>query len=136
MQREMSANDRSALDTGFPSLVASEEATASRLSKAQVGGGDLPARGGSEHDESDGRLMQRYRAGDHRAFELLYGRYRAPLRRFITRLCGNLDEAEEIFQEVWTAVIRARRAYRPTAKFSTYLFSIAHRRLQDRWRGL
>ncbi len=78
--------------------------------------------------------MQRYCAGDQEAFKLLYSRYRAPLLRFVTKLVGNSDEADEIFQEVWTAVIRGRRSYRPTAKFSTYLFSIAHRRLQDRQR--
>jgi RNA polymerase sigma-70 factor (ECF subfamily) len=78
--------------------------------------------------------MQRYCAGDQEAFQLLYSHYRAPLRRFITKLTGNPDEADEIFQEVWTAVIHGRRSYRPTAKFSTHLFSIAHRRLQDRQR--
>jgi RNA polymerase sigma-70 factor, ECF subfamily len=36
---------------------------------------------------------------------------------------------------VWLAVIRGARSYRPSAKFATYLFSIAHRRLQDRWRS-
>lgn len=88
------------------------------------------------HDkaESAEQLMRRYRDGDQKAFQLLYSLHRAPLRRFITRLAGNPDEADEIFQEVWTAVIHGRRSYRPTAKFSTYLFSIAHRRLQDRQR--
>lgn len=92
------------------------------------------ARGVHQGPESGGELMQRYCAGDQKAFRLLYSRYRAPLRRLITRLAGNTDEADEIFQEVWTAVIYGRRSYRPTAKFSTYLFSIVHRRLQDRQR--
>ncbi len=41
----------------------------------------------------------------------------------------------QVVQEVWLAVIRGARSYRPTAKFTTYLFSIAHRRLQDHWRS-
>jgi len=84
--------------------------------------------------DSDASLMQRYCAGDQTAFHILYGRYRGPLRRFVTRSPGHSNEADEIVQEVWTAVIRGRRSYRPLAKFSTYLFSIAHRRLQDRQR--
>jgi RNA polymerase sigma-70 factor (ECF subfamily) len=95
---------------------------------------ELERRGAAHGQESDGQLMQRYRGGDLTAFELLYRRHRAPLCRFIAKLARDYDEADEIFQEVWTAVIQGRRSYRPTAKFSTYLFSIAHRRLQDRWR--
>jgi RNA polymerase sigma-70 factor, ECF subfamily len=83
---------------------------------------------------ADLQLMERYCAGERDAFAILYGRYRDSLRRFVTRLCRDTDEAEEVFQEVWMAVIRARRSYRQTAKFTTWLFSIAHRRLQDRWR--
>lgn len=88
-----------------------------------------------ERTESDQRLMERYRAGDAAAFNELYRRFRSPLRRFIARLSRDREEADEIVQEVWLAVIRGARSYRPTAKFVTYLFSIAHRRLQDRWRS-
>lgn len=87
-----------------------------------------------ETAESDQKLMQRFGAGDATAFNDLYRRFRSPLRRFVARLSHGSDEAEEIVQEVWVAVIRGARSYRPAAKFSTYLFSIAHRRLQDRWR--
>lgn len=88
-----------------------------------------------EAAEPDQRLMERYRAGDAEAFNELYRRFRAPLRRFVAKLSGEREEADEIVQEVWLAVIRGARTYRPTAKFATYLFSIAHRRLQDRWRS-
>ena len=79
--------------------------------------------------------MERYRDGDMTAFNELYRRYRAPVRRFVAKLCWGQDEADEIVQEVWLAVIRGARSYRPAAKFTTYLFSIAHRRLQDHWRS-
>ena len=85
--------------------------------------------------ESDQRLMERYRAGDAAAFNELYRRFRAPLRRFVAKLSRGQDEADEIVQEVWMAIIRGARSYRPAAKFTTFLFSIAHRRLQDHWRA-
>lgn len=88
-----------------------------------------------ESAESDQRLMERYRAGEAAAFDELYRRFRAPLRRFVAKLSAGPDEADEIVQEVWLAVIRGARSYRPAAKFSTFLFSIAHRRLQDHWRS-
>jgi RNA polymerase sigma-70 factor, ECF subfamily len=89
----------------------------------------------TEAAESDRALMERYRDGDATAFNQLYRRYRAPVRRFVAKLCRGQGEADEVVQEVWLAVIRGARSYRPTAKFTTYLFSIAHRRLQDRWRS-
>jgi RNA polymerase sigma-70 factor, ECF subfamily len=89
----------------------------------------------SETAESDQMLMERYRDGDAAAFNELYRRYRAPVRRFVAKLCFGQDQADEIVQEVWLAVIRGARSYRPTAKFTTYLFSIAHRRLQDHRRS-
>jgi RNA polymerase sigma-70 factor, ECF subfamily len=89
----------------------------------------------TETSDSDQMLMESYRDGDAAAFNELYRRYRAPVRRFVAKLCWGQDQAEEIVQEVWLAVIRGARSYRPTAKFTTYLFSIAHRRLQDHWRS-
>lgn len=88
-----------------------------------------------EAADSDQKLMERYGAGDATAFNELYRRFRAPLRRFVGKLAWEKDEADEIVQEVWLAVIRGARSYRPTAKFTTFLFSIAHRRLQDHWRS-
>jgi RNA polymerase sigma-70 factor (ECF subfamily) len=83
------------------------------------------------HDEV---LMQRYRHGDANAFQFLYRRYCDRLHRFILRIAANPAETDEIFQEVWIAVIRAKDRYAPTAKFVTYLFAIAHRRAMDRYR--
>lgn len=92
-------------------------------------------RSSAETAESDQKLMERFRAGDAAAFNELYRRFRSPLRRFVAKLSGGQDEPNEIVQEVWLAVIRGARTYRPAAKFSTYLFAIAHRRLQDHWRS-
>jgi RNA polymerase sigma-70 factor, ECF subfamily len=76
--------------------------------------------------------MDRFRDGDPQAFEVLYHRHRAGLHRFVRRLSPN--DAEEIFQDVWLAVIKGKRRYAPTARFVTYLFTIAHHRAMDRLR--
>ena len=81
---------------------------------------------------ADEALMVRYGCGDPDAFDLLYRRHRAGLHRFLTRLVGG--DAEEVFQEVWLAVIRGRRRYRPEARFATWLYTIAHHRAVDRLR--
>ena len=85
---------------------------------------------------SDEACMQRYRHGDSQAFRLLYQRYREKLHRYVLRLSTRESEAEEVFQEVWVAVIRSRDSYDSSASFATWLFSIAHRRAADRWRAL
>lgn len=95
--------------------------------------GASPSRA-SENPAGDEQLMQRYRQGDADAFEALYRRHRDRLHRYILRILANAEEAEEVFQEVWIAVIRGSDRYAPRAKFTTYLFSIAHRRVLDRLR--
>ena len=70
--------------------------------------------------------MLRYRDGDVAAFEALYRRHKDPLYRYLVRLSSNRDTAEDVFQEVWSKIIKARRNYRPTAKFTTFLYRVAH----------
>lgn len=82
----------------------------------------------------DAALMAAYRGGDGQAFEVLYRRHRAPLYRFIARQLRDRGEAEEVFQEVWMAVVKGRERYQPSARFLTFLFAIAHRRIADRAR--
>jgi RNA polymerase sigma-70 factor, ECF subfamily len=83
---------------------------------------------------SDESLMSRYQAGDAKAFEVLYRRHRNRLYRYTTRMTATRADADEIFQDVWMAVIRGRSRYSPAARFVTYLFSIAHRRAADKFR--
>ena len=78
------------------------------------------------HTPDDSALMLRYRDGDVAAFEMLYRRHKDPVFRYLLRLCGHRDTAEDIFQEVWGKIIRARGSYRPTAKFTTFLYRVAH----------
>ena len=78
--------------------------------------------------------MQAYGGGDAAAFEALYRKHRAPLYRYVLRSVRG-GEAEELFQEIWMRVIEARGRYRPAAKFTTWLYTIAHNRLVDHWRA-
>jgi RNA polymerase sigma-70 factor, ECF subfamily len=74
----------------------------------------------------DGELMLRYARGDLRAFEALYGRHRSALYRYLARHTRDPEVANDIFQEVWSRVISSRSRYEPRAKFSTFLYRIAH----------
>lgn len=78
--------------------------------------------------------MQRYRDGDARAFDALYARHKGPLYRYLCRSCTPTAVAEELFQEVWFNVIRARADYEVRAKFTTWLYRLAHHRLIDHYR--
>lgn len=79
-----------------------------------------------EHGLEDSALMLRYRDGDVAAFETLYGRHKDPLFRYLLRMCRQRAAAEDVFQEVWGKIIRSRDNYRPTARFTTFLYHVAH----------
>jgi RNA polymerase sigma factor (sigma-70 family) len=83
----------------------------------------------------DDALMLAYAGGDGRAFEQLYARHRGALYRFLMRQLRDSALADELFQEVWQRVIAARTRWQPDAAFSTWLFRIAHNRLNDHWRA-
>ena len=89
---------------------------------------------GTHEDWSDERLMLAYRDGDAGAFEALYRRYRGSLHRYFVHQCGNPTFAEELYQDVWIKIVNARADYEPLAKFSTWIFRIAHHRLIDHYR--
>lgn len=74
----------------------------------------------------DSALMLRYRDGDVAAFEILYRRHNDALYRYLLRHCRHRDAAEDVFQEVWGKIVKARENYRPTAKFTTFLYRVAH----------
>ena len=78
------------------------------------------------HAPEDSALMLRYKDGDVSAFEMLYRRHKDPVYRYLLRLSGQPEAAEDVFQEVWGKIIKARENYRPTAKFTTFLYRVAH----------
>ena len=68
------------------------------------------------------------------AFASLYARYKGPLFRYLVRQCQDRAIAEELYQDTWERVMGARESYAPTAKFSTWLYTIAHHRAVDHHR--
>ena len=70
--------------------------------------------------------MLQFQAGDRRAFEALFARYSAPLVAFLGRMVPDRGRAEELAQEVFIRIYNAKDRYEPRAKFSTWLFGIAH----------
>ena len=75
--------------------------------------------------EPDAQLMLRVRDGDAASFALLLEKHRAPVIHFLYRMVQNQVVADELAQEVFLRVYRARASYEPTAKFTTWLFRIA-----------
>ncbi|MBI4466518.1 MAG: sigma-70 family RNA polymerase sigma factor [Acidobacteria bacterium] len=69
--------------------------------------------------------MLRLQGGDTLAFNVLVEKYRAPVIHFLYRIVHETALAEELAQEVFLRVYRARTSYRPRAKFTTWLFRIA-----------
>ncbi len=74
---------------------------------------------------TDVQLMLDVKAGDERSFEVLLRKYRTPVINFLYRMVHDSAIAEDLAQEVFLRVYRARREYAPSAKFTTWMFRIA-----------
>jgi RNA polymerase sigma-70 factor (ECF subfamily) len=85
---------------------------------------------------SDEELMLSYRGGDEAAFEMLYRRHEKPLLNFFYRIVMNAVEAENLCQETFFRIVRAKKKYEATAKFKTWLFQIALNLCRDRLRRM
>lgn len=86
-------------------------------------------------DGSDESLMLAYGLGNPGAFDHLYARHRGPVYRYLLRHLGQRAVAEELHQEVWLRVVRGRSSYEASAKFTTWLYTVARSRLVDHWRA-
>ena len=76
--------------------------------------------------DPDVRLMLRVRDDDAAAFEELMLRYQDRLVGVLAHLVGQKDLAEDLAQDTFLRVYRSRKSYKPGAKFSTWLFTIAN----------
>jgi RNA polymerase sigma-70 factor (ECF subfamily) len=85
--------------------------------------------------DTDEALMLRFAGGDVQAFEELYRRHELRVWRYLQRNLSNRALTEELMQEVWFAVARSARGYRPIARFTTWLLTLAHNRLVDALRA-
>ena len=74
---------------------------------------------------SDAAIMLRVAAGDEAAFNYLVEKYHRAMINFLYRMAHNQAVAEELAQDVFLRVYRARESYRAEAKFSTWLYRIA-----------
>ena len=73
---------------------------------------------------SDEELMLSFQRGEVKSFEELYLRHKKPVYNYIVRYTNSPDESEEVFQEVFIKLHRAAPSYVPTAKFTTWLYTI------------
>ena len=78
-----------------------------------------------DHSDPDAALMLRVKRGDRIAFAELVEKYQQPLFNFICRTLRDETESEDLAQNVFLQVYKSRQRYEPTAKFSTWLFTIA-----------
>lgn len=82
-------------------------------------------------NDPDVQLMLRVKEGDEAAFADLVRKYQDRLLAIFTNMFGDSSLAEDLTQEVFLRVYRARRGYEPTAKFSTWLFQISNNLAQN-----
>ncbi len=88
-----------------------------------------------EAKDPDVRLMLQVRDDVQGAFETLVERYQHRLLGVMVHLVRRVEEAEDLTQEVFLRIYRARKGYRPRAKFSTWLFTIANNLAMNHLRG-
>lgn len=78
--------------------------------------------------------MLRFAAGDIAAFDALYARHELGMWRYMLRTVHIQAVADDLLQDVWFAVARQAASYQPTARFKTWLFTMAHNRMVDHFR--
>jgi RNA polymerase sigma-70 factor (ECF subfamily) len=122
------AIDRGLLNGGIPSV---RTPSVGILSGGTIDRGlpnfaGAPAAAANSADaDADLDAMLRVKTGDESAFAYLVRKYRRPMVGYMYRLCHNPSTAEELAQEVFLRVYRARASYEPSAKFTTWLYRIA-----------
>lgn len=85
-------------------------------------------------DKSDEELMLAFAKHDQEAFEQLYARYKDALYRYYLRHINNESTCQELFQDLWMKIIKSKENYKVTAKFKTWIYTLAHNRLVDWYR--
>ena len=84
--------------------------------------------------DADETLMLRYAQGEIAAFDMLYSRHNVCVWRYVFRSVRVQAVADDLLQDVWFAVARQASSYVPTARFKTWLFTMAHHRMVDYFR--
>lgn len=86
----------------------------------------------SEHNDEN--LMQLYGKGHTAAFEELYGRHKGSMYRYVVRQVSDRELANDLYQEVWSRIIKSVSTYSPQAKWTTWAYRIAHNLIVDHFR--
>lgn len=76
-------------------------------------------------EDEDIKLMLGFQKGDESCFNKILSKYEKPLINFIYRFIGNQVDAEDLAQEVFLRIYKAKNKYEPKSKFSTWLYKIA-----------
>jgi RNA polymerase sigma factor (sigma-70 family) len=84
--------------------------------------------------DDDGDLMSRLQSGDDHALDPLMARWQMPLRRFLFQYLHNEADSLDLAEETFVRIYQHRAKFRPGAKFSTWMFSIALNLCRDRGR--
>jgi RNA polymerase sigma-70 factor (ECF subfamily) len=82
-------------------------------------------------DETDEQLMRRFQRGEVRAFETLMRRHRTPIHSFLCRLTGDRARAEDLTQDAFLRMVKARHEWEPRSTVRTWLFTIARHLAAD-----
>lgn len=85
-------------------------------------------------ESSDEDLMQAFKRGDKTAFGFLLDRHQKPLFNFVLKYLRNPEAAEEAFQEIFLRIIRSSAEYKVSAKFTTWLYTVARNYCIDQLR--
>ena len=91
----------------------------------------MPAPQTLTEEITDEALMQAFARGNMNAFEQLYDRHETGVWRFVFRSVQNNAVTDDLVQELWFSVTRSAASYEPTAKFKTWLFTMARNRVID-----
>jgi len=110
------------------SLVAAPVRRTDTADKARRAGDGMP-------EATDEALMMAFGHGDTAAFERLYARHKGPTFRYFLRHTSDRGIADELHQDLWLKVVRARERYAAEARFTTWLYTLARHRLVDHWRA-
>lgn len=78
--------------------------------------------------------MSDFQAGNIAGFNQLYARHKGPTYRYLLKQCHDSSLADDLMQELWTKLIKAKDNYEPKAKFTTWLYRIAHNVVIDHQR--
>lgn len=120
------------MQDALPGLVLNSEALSRRaMNEAPDNPVDVSAQGDSpQTGVSDERLMLEFAQGSSEAFDELFRRYKQPVYGFFLRRVTDAGRAEELTQETFLALLRARLRYQPRALFRTYLYAIGFKILR------